>query len=299
MAFQGQNAHGVREHMIRTLQASFAERGERARPVDVNVIGVIERRSDLRKPIFGLIRNPGNVPFDFTIEESNDAELDPTDAGSPYANAYGNLELTAVADGDTVEIDDGTNSVTFEFDDDGTVGGGNVPVPITGITGLPVLGALRELARVARIEWEEGRLGVSVEDITEQTGYANPPTPTARLTHNLTGAANTISVTITGATGSFTGGSNGKDPIGFRHYPGDGTPAAVTTITVPPRGAIQFVREGETSKYLRFKALPPDFALTAPRGSGRPEAYLELAYYYGVMEPYERSNATFQPPLPN
>lgn len=299
MAFQGQNSIGVREHVVRTLQAEFGERGERVRPVDVNVIGAIERRADLVKPIFGMIRNPGDVPFTFSVEESADAEQDPTDADSPFANAFGNMTLTGVADGDTIEIDDGTDSVIFEFDDDGTVVGSNVRVPLTNSPGQPELGALRELVRAVQIEWAAGRLGVSAEDITEQRGYQSPATPTARLTHNLTGALNTIAVTYTGATGAFTGGSNGKDPIDFRHYPGDGTPAVVAFVTVPPRGAIQFAVEGATQKYLRFKATPPDHERLLPRGSARPQAFLELAYYHGILEPYERSNMTFQPPLPN
>lgn len=295
MAFQGQNAFGVREHQVRTLQAAFGERGDHGRPVDLNVIGVVERRSDRVKPIFGMIRNPGDTPFSFSIEDSSDAEQDPSDSESPYANAYGNLEITAADDGDTVEVGDGTNTVTFEFDDDGSVAGGNVSVPVT----TSALGALRNLVLAIHEEWKAGRLGVSAEDITERSAGTATTTPTARLTHNLTGAANQITVTLTGTTGTFTGGANGGDPLDFRHYPEDGAAATVNTVTVPPRALVQFTLEGATQRYLRFKVLPPDYGLTNPRGSSRPQAYLEVAHYHGVLEPYSRSNASHLSALPN
>lgn len=120
-----QNTLGQREHFIRTLDLEIAGRGERSRPVDRDLIAVLERVGDYRAPIFGRVKNTGNVAFDLIIDESADPITE------PFAHAQGTITFTGdVADGNTVTVDDGTRTIVFEFDDDGIYTPGNVPVDI-------------------------------------------------------------------------------------------------------------------------------------------------------------------------
>ncbi len=298
MAFEGQNAFGMREHTIRTLQFEYGDRGHRGRNSDMNVIGVMERRGDLTKPMMGLIKNTSNKPFTFYIEESADAAVA---FDSVYAHAKGHLILTAAVDGSTVALGDGTNTIIFEFDDNGAVGGGNVAVPLTPNAADPVYDALQALVKAVAAQAALGNIGLHAEDITQFGSYgaATQPDREAIFTHTVKGVASGVTAVLAaGAVGTYTA-TAAPAPLTTRVWNAQGVAVTGTEFTVSAGAAVQFMLEGATEKWLRFSLEPNGFSLTNPKGAGVPEAFLELGYYFGLMEPYEMSQGNAIMRLPN
>lgn len=298
MAFEGQNAYGVREHAIRTLDLEIGFRGERVRPVDRYVIGVVERRTDLYHPIYALVHNEGDLSLTLTVESTDDV----ADEATPFGGSQGTVAFVgAVSDGETIILDDGTNPpVTFEFDDDDSVV--ETPTLRQVVIESSFTQAYSNLRRtlenfIAAVQAAHSAspLLIDAEDLTPQHGSANRPDPIALLTNRQSGAVGDVAIVETGANFTVFGMANGKDPISVRSYV-DPTPAAVTSIVIVPGGKAVFSIEGTTEKYLRFKATPAGVVLSEDIVREH-KGHLSLSYWYGSLEEYERSNATKLPQL--
>lgn len=99
-------------------------------------------------------------------------------------------------DGETITIDDGTTEKVFEFDDDDTVSGSNVPVPILGTAALTI-----ENLRIA-INSNLGIVAIRDEDSSD---------PKLDLENNTPGANGNRIITETGSDVTATGMAGGLD----------------------------------------------------------------------------------------
>lgn len=177
--------------------------------------------------------------------------------GSVSAKATGTIQLTGLpADGNTVTIGDGTTTITFEFDNNASVGGGNTSVTI-GATVMATLDALiaainasalattaQELTRIwrytgdgpeqacgLRVRYDVGNSRIAISAFIENSaaGALYKETPTAQIpwyTYDLTAANDVL----------FIGGEDGL----YIEVGRDGTPNNLAHLMI---GTFQAIPE--------------------------------------------------------
>lgn len=292
-----QNTLGQREHVIRTLDLEISGRGERTRPVDINLIAAIERVGDFRSPLFISIKNEGTAPFTFRMDGSDDPATD------PFAGSEGTITFNgAIVDAETVTVSDGTNAaVVFEFDSNASVVNTPVLRQVVIVSNLPTVYAnlratLRNLIDAINVRASEGTFFIDAEDFTVQHGGFMPPAPVALLTNRQTGAVGDVALTEASANIAVVGMLGGTAPLTFNEFVTPGG-TAVTTLLVRPGAIVQIIKLQATQRYLRLMALPENYSVTTPEGTSRPFGHVSIAYWMGKLEEYERSNLTASPQL--
>ncbi|KKL54016.1 hypothetical protein LCGC14_2269650, partial [marine sediment metagenome] len=131
------------------------------------------------------------------IQEPSDLDLWPPDIYDPLTPATGYVRFLGSvnpSDGELVVIGDGTDTVTFEFESSGGVGGGNVEVTIAG-TAADTMDNLKTAI--------EANLDITA---TIDTGSSDPKVD---LENNTSGVIGNVAITTTGVQIEINGMNGG------------------------------------------------------------------------------------------
>lgn len=244
------SAGAIIEHVPRVHEFLIGRYGNRQPVEDKRLIAVVQRNDGgSRWPIFGQVINPSptgdldgveaGTPLTLRIRESDDRG----DADPFFVHATGTITFTGnPADADTLDIDDGTLVVRFEFDDDGSIlGTSDVAVAI----GADALETAQNLIRAINDYGVGGFRQFQIEATLDNTG-ANP---VVDVKHTLPGTVgNNVMTDVSAAltVSGLAGGAEANEVTVRRNGVG------VTTITVQPGGRAVFIMEAATKEFLRF-----------------------------------------------
>lgn len=238
---------GVYEHRPQVHEFPVGRYGDRQPLEERRLIALIQRDDMSRFPLEGTIENKSptgdldgveaGVNLTLKIRQSSDrGDTDPF-----FVHATGTLEFTAnPSDAETVVVDDGTTAPTFEFDNNGSVGAGNIRVVI----GATDLDTALNLARAINDFGSGAMRHLQIEATVDSTG-ANP---IVTVKHRLPGAVGNNALTGS-ASVTATGMAGGADAslVTFRV-----NGVNVTSLVVKPGARVPFIIEAATEEFLRF-----------------------------------------------
>ena len=238
--------------------------GEQVGSSDTHVVTVERRDMPRIDTIYGMVENKGTSDFTFSANTGRRATATITLS-----------EAARLDDADTVIVNDSVNSaVTFEFDNNATVTGGNVAVTIGG----SALADAYALAGAINARNAAGVLNVRASVVNR-----NSDNPVIGLYNVLATSANTITITLGGTTASGTevtfATTAATGTVKQITVAGNGTP--VNNVTVRPGARVAFAIEiasGDVQDFYNF--------LAAPASGTKATGVLTLSHHFGSLELY-------------
>lgn len=138
-----------------------------------------------------------------------------TDAGAQMTVTNDTVaDVASVVDGETVTINDGENSVTFEFDDNGSFTRGNVQVTLS-LTDKTVTAANLQAAIMDQLRKKKILASASVSSATVTVRNVHPDQVTNAATTALTDTSTAVTTTTFAQNFTTATGSNPVPPFGF------------------------------------------------------------------------------------